>query len=110
MSGDPLDRIARCANGSDETVNLTRGECVWILAVWTAANEVVAFHAPAVKDDEDVSRPLARLRMTVLAEDGAACEKCGHTAHEPGHCGVNVGTGYHGLVLCRCGLAEDGAA
>lgn len=57
-------------------------------------------HASVARDAADALTRLAKL----------ACEKCGHTAHEPGQCGVNVGTGYHGLVPCRCGLAEDGAA
>ena len=34
------------------------------------------------------------------------CERCRHQAHEPGACGVNVGTGYQGPVPCRCGVSD----
>lgn len=37
----------------------------------------------------------------------ATCEKCKHPAHEPGACGVNVGTGYLGSVSCRCGVRGE---
>ena len=39
----------------------------------------------------------------VEAAESTECEKCKHGSHEPGACGVNVGTGYLGTVLCRCG-------
>jgi hypothetical protein len=34
------------------------------------------------------------------------CPKCRHAQHEPGCCGVTLGTGYFGPSLCQCGVAD----
>jgi hypothetical protein len=44
------------------------------------------------------------------SDGGGECDKCGHAAHKPGDCPANVGTGYFGPVLCRCGVEGGGGA
>jgi hypothetical protein len=39
-------------------------------ALTSAANAVLAFHAPPVKSDDEVSRPLVRLRAALEVEAG----------------------------------------
>lgn len=57
--------LERCANGSDEHAVLNLLECCDLLALWVAANEVVAFHAPPIKSDAELDRPVKALRDAV---------------------------------------------
>lgn len=64
MSG-AITRIERCVDASERLVTLTREECVALLALWVAANQTLAFHAPKVQRDEELSRPHRELRAAV---------------------------------------------
>jgi len=60
-----ITRIERCADATERFVTLDRDECVDLLALWVAANQTVAFHAPKVKRDAEVDAPTLALRKAV---------------------------------------------
>lgn len=58
-------RLSRVVMDGEGEAALDLHECRAILQLDTAANEVVAFHAPKVKRDDEVSRPMLALRKAV---------------------------------------------
>jgi chromosome segregation ATPase len=67
------------------------------------------YHAEQVREELAALANDESDQAAMLANDesGERCEKCHHDPHEPGSCGVNVGTGHFGPVLCRCGANDE---
>ncbi len=65
MSHALIGSLSRVVMNGEGQVTLDLHECRAILALDTAANETVGFLAPKIKRDDEISRPLVKLRKAV---------------------------------------------
>ena len=65
MSHGLIGRLSRVVMDGQGEVALDLHECRAILQLDTAANLAVDFHAPKVKRDDEISKPMLALRRAV---------------------------------------------
>ncbi len=62
-----LTRLTRGSQATERFTTVSTPEAMLLMNLWTAANEVLAFHAPSVKRDAEITHPIWRLRQAVAA-------------------------------------------